>query len=59
MAIDTPSIEEPAAADAGGYRLQYTGTLTRDEFDAACRKQDYWYHGYYFDNGFAVPDNPT
>jgi 2-polyprenyl-3-methyl-5-hydroxy-6-metoxy-1,4-benzoquinol methylase len=54
MAIDTPSIEEPAAAAAAGYRLHYTGTLSRDEFDAACRKQDYWYHGYYFDNGFAV-----
>ena len=54
MAIDTPSIEEPAAADPAGYRLHYTGSLSRDEFEAACRKQDNWYHGYYFDNGFAV-----
>lgn len=37
-----------------GGRLRYTGSLTRDEFDARCSEDDFWYHSYYFDNGFEI-----
>lgn len=32
--------------------LRYTGSLGRLDFEARCRENDYWYHSYYFDNGF-------
>jgi SAM-dependent methyltransferase len=34
--------------------LRFTGDCTAAEFQAACARQDWWYHSYYFDNGFAV-----
>lgn len=36
------------------YRLKFTGDCTREEFDSACRQHDFWYHSYYFDNGFEI-----
>ncbi len=36
----------------GTFRLQFTGSCSADEFRARCAEQDYWYHSYYFDNGF-------
>ena len=36
------------------HRLAYTGTLERAEFDKACQEVPWWYHSYYFDNGFEV-----
>src|SRR5436305_3188261 len=41
------------AADRPGVRLRFTGTCDLDEFRARCREHDFWYHSYYFDNGFA------
>src|SRR5271169_3139318 len=37
-----------------GHRLHYTGTLSSEQFDAACQRQYHWYHSYYFDNGFEI-----
>src|ERR1700682_25965 len=32
--------------------LKYTGTCNEAEFKAKCKEHDFWYHSYYFDNGF-------
>jgi SAM-dependent methyltransferase len=37
-----------------GHTLKYTGTLSREQFNAQCTQQDPWYHSYYFDNGYCV-----
>lgn len=34
------------------HRLRFTGSASAAEFRAACATHDYWYHSYYFDNGF-------
>ena len=34
------------------YSLKFTGTCGRAEFDARCAEHDFWYHSFYFDNGF-------
>jgi SAM-dependent methyltransferase len=36
----------------GTYRLAFTGTASEEEFRARCAEHDYWYHSFYFDNGF-------
>jgi len=33
--------------------LKYTGTLNEAEFQDRCSEHAYWYHSFYFDNGFA------
>jgi SAM-dependent methyltransferase len=33
--------------------LRFTGTCDREVFEARCRQHAYWYHSYYFDNGFS------
>jgi hypothetical protein len=35
------------------YKLKFTGSCSRDEFEARCGEHDFWYHSFYFDNGFA------
>src|SRR2546430_10844204 len=37
-----------------GTRLRFTGICNGQEFGARCAEQEFWYHSYYFDNGFAV-----
>ena len=34
------------------YNLRFTGTCDREEFDRRCGEHDFWYHSFYFDNGF-------
>jgi len=36
------------------YKLKFTGNGTEAEFAAACAQQGWWYHSYYFDNGFGI-----
>jgi len=36
------------------HRLKFTGSLTKDEFEKRCAAQRWWYHSYYFDNGYEV-----
>ena len=36
------------------YRLRWTGNCDRQAFDEAVAQHDFWYHSYYFDNGFEV-----
>jgi SAM-dependent methyltransferase len=33
-------------------RLRFTGTCDASEFERRCADHDYWYHSFYFDNGF-------
>jgi len=35
------------------HLLRFTGTASPDEFRRACATHDYWYHSFYFDNGYA------
>src|SRR5262245_28745320 len=51
----SPPPTPPRASDPNRrhHLLQYTSTIGREEFEARCRQQDFWYHSYYFDNGFA------
>lgn len=32
--------------------LRFTGSASHEEFRRACATHDYWYHSFYFDNGF-------
>ncbi|HEV2310600.1 MAG TPA: methyltransferase domain-containing protein [Acidimicrobiia bacterium] len=34
--------------------MHYSSDLSREEFERRCRRQPFWYHSYYFDNGFEV-----
>lgn len=34
------------------HRLRFTGTCDEREFASKCREHDFWYHSFYFDNGF-------
>ncbi len=34
--------------------LHYTGTLNEEEFNSRCASLPWWYHSYYFDNGFSI-----
>lgn len=36
------------------FRLKYTGACEQSEFIQRCAEHDFWYHSYYFDNGFEV-----
>ncbi len=36
------------------FRLRYTSALTPDEFEARRKEHDFWYHSYYFDNGYEI-----
>ncbi len=36
------------------HQLHFSGTIGVEEFDARCRENPWWYHSYYFDNGFSV-----
>ncbi len=36
------------------YRLKFTGDCDEATFKAVCAKHDFWYHSYYFDNGFKL-----
>jgi len=36
------------------HRLRFTRDATEQEFLERCRQQNYWYHSYYFDNGYEV-----
>jgi hypothetical protein len=44
----------PVPRDWGAFKLRYTGTIGRAEFQSRCRSTGPWYHSFYFDNGFAV-----
>ncbi len=33
-------------------KLKFTGTCDLKEFQSRCSEHDFWYHSYYFDNGF-------
>jgi SAM-dependent methyltransferase len=37
------------------YRLRFTGSCSREEFQQRCAEHKFWYHSYYFDNGFEQP----
>ena len=34
------------------HRLRFTGSCSAEEFERRCAEHDFWYHSYYFDNGF-------
>lgn len=34
------------------HRLRFTGSCSAEEFTRRCAEHDFWYHSYYFDNGF-------
>ncbi len=34
------------------YRLKYTGKQDQQAFERVCAEHDFWYHSFYFDNGF-------
>jgi len=36
------------------HLLHYTGALDAEGFRARCSEIPFWYHSYYFDNGFAI-----
>ena len=36
------------------FRLKYTGACEQSEFNQRCAEHDFWYHSYFFDNGFEV-----
>lgn len=36
------------------HKLRYTSDIGEQEFNRRCSRQDWWYHSYYFDNGFQV-----
>ncbi len=36
------------------FKLKFTGDCNEETFKSACVNQEFWYHSYYFDNGFKV-----
>lgn len=35
------------------HRLRFTGSCSAEEFERRCAEHDFWYHSFYFTNGFA------
>jgi SAM-dependent methyltransferase len=60
--LQPAAVPEPAPEPGGilippprpRHVLRYTGELSRTEFEARCAELPWWYHSYYFDNGFSV-----
>ncbi|MBI1358011.1 MAG: methyltransferase domain-containing protein [Acidobacteria bacterium] len=48
------SLEPQPPAPPEHVRLRYTGELDREGFEAKAAELDWWYHSYYFENGFEV-----
>ncbi|MGA7415094.1 MAG: methyltransferase domain-containing protein, partial [Bryobacteraceae bacterium] len=49
--------EEPGRSRAGQvnrFKLRFTGHSSREDFDRRCQSLPWWYHSYYFDNGFTI-----
>lgn len=44
---------DPGPRPADAVTLRFTGSCSREAFEAACAEHDCWYHSFYFDNGFA------
>jgi SAM-dependent methyltransferase len=44
--------EQPLLNVDATHRLRFTGTCDHAEFGRRCSEHDYWYHSFYFDNGF-------
>ncbi len=49
-----PQSSQPIDAQAPRQLLRYSSSLSAGEFEARCREIPWWYHSYYFDNGFRV-----
>lgn len=49
------SSPEPVVNDRPApYRLPFPSAISREEFQSATKQLEWWYHSYYFDNGFEV-----
>jgi SAM-dependent methyltransferase len=48
-----PGRNEPKAGFTKSL-LRYSSSVSAEEFEARCREIPWWYHSYYFDNGFSV-----
>ncbi|HPT28147.1 MAG TPA: class I SAM-dependent methyltransferase, partial [Bryobacteraceae bacterium] len=51
---EAPISENPAPAERSGHRLRFTSPVTKAECERITGELDWWYHSYYFDNGFEV-----
>jgi SAM-dependent methyltransferase len=49
-----PQPEVAAEPVVTRHLLRYTGPETAEEFQTRCGELPWWYHSYYFDNGFAI-----
>ncbi len=49
-----PQSPQPIDAQPPRQLLRYSSSLSAGEFEARCREIPWWYHSYYFDNGFCV-----
>lgn len=48
-----PSVSIPPASGPR-HLLRFTGTATETDFSVRCAGLQWWYHSYYFENGFSV-----
>jgi len=51
--LSQPPSPEPSVT-LKRHLLRYSSSLTGDQFEERCREIPWWYHSYYFDNGFSV-----
>lgn len=57
-----PGEVAPAAAISGGrpthavqtHRLRFTGSMSEAELQQKCAEVNWWYHSFYFDNGYEI-----
>jgi tRNA (mo5U34)-methyltransferase len=54
LAPTAGSAASPEMYHRARVTLKFTGSLDLAAFNARCEQHDFWYHSYYFDNGFAV-----
>ena len=45
-------LNRPRPRPPGAVQLRFTGGCDLAEFQARCSKHEFWYHSFYFDNGF-------
>ncbi len=45
-------LDRPRPRPPGAVRLRFTGGCDLAEFQARCSEHEFWYHSFYFDNGF-------
>ncbi len=53
-AVQVRNQDSVSSRPSPGYQLRFTGNATPEEFASRCADLPWWYHSYYFDDGYSI-----